>query len=619
MRQAEGLDLMYGLQWDSVFAPGPMDAAKRFAQRFSISNIQWKDLGEKGELHAAIKSSVSKADYRTHISTTKPREGGMCSVGSACSCGERMCAHAYLLVEHLRKSHAIQEVVAPKVQDDAREMLAWASRTAASAPRTSRYAGVHLGIVIKPDYTRRGAATFKVQPTLLQPSGDARPLRVENQYLLDARPQLSSQDFSDFAALLVDPVVDPYSNRAPVAFTVTSPAQEDAVERVLMAGNATLEKGSGKRLRHGPALPTEAVWMIDADGVQRLQLRAAGAEVQHPLIAHGVWYLDERTTTMGRLLIDPSIVHALASAPTLSRGASRRAVQAWPSGLPVPSPHDTTDIEDVTAAPVPRVRLRALRAANGPEQGVDQLEATRPVARLTFDYGGQELPAAAPGDDATIVLPTPQGMKRITRDKDAETTAVNTLINRGLTPMGPGWDTTGDMGLQGRSTDVAGFLNAIEGLRSSQMEIHSEDDFGVSDIDDDTAMDLSLEEDGSSAWFSGAIHITLDGRKRSLVSVVIGALSDPRFSLAPEKNEPADAMWTMRLENGTLIRLALTRLRTLLAPVAEWLTPEAMKGRDGTFRISRLQAAHVADETGHARADLLPELVADHPDFQLAG
>ena len=100
-----------------------------------------------------------------------------------------------------------------------------------------------------------------------------------------------------------------------------------------------------------------------------------------------------------------------------------------------------------------------------------------------------------------------------------------------------------------------------------------------------------LDDSGDSDWFNLALGIVINGERVSLLPILVQALASNRLSLQPAPGEAPDAVWLAALDERRRIPLPLAKIRTLIAPIVEWL--EGLKG--DTLRLPALRAA-VFDE-----------------------
>jgi|GEM_PF-172160 len=100
-----------------------------------------------------------------------------------------------------------------------------------------------------------------------------------------------------------------------------------------------------------------------------------------------------------------------------------------------------------------------------------------------------------------------------------------------------------------------------------------------------------LDDTGESGWFNLALGIVINGERVSLLPILVQALASNRLTLQPAPGEAPDAVWLAALDERRRIPLPLAKIRTLIAPIVEWL--EGLKG--DTLRLPTLRAA-VFDE-----------------------
>ncbi len=100
-----------------------------------------------------------------------------------------------------------------------------------------------------------------------------------------------------------------------------------------------------------------------------------------------------------------------------------------------------------------------------------------------------------------------------------------------------------------------------------------------------------LDDTGESDWFNLALGIVINGERVSLLPILVQALASNRLTLQPAPGEAPDAVWLAALDERRRIPLPLAKIRTLIAPIVEWL--DGLNG--DLLRLPKLRAA-VFDE-----------------------
>ena len=96
-----------------------------------------------------------------------------------------------------------------------------------------------------------------------------------------------------------------------------------------------------------------------------------------------------------------------------------------------------------------------------------------------------------------------------------------------------------------------------------------------------------LDDMGESDWFNLALGIVINGERVSLLPILVQALASNRLTLQPAPGEAPDAVWLAALDERRRIPLPLAKIRTLIAPIVEWL--DGLNG--DTLRLPKLRAA----------------------------
>ncbi|TAL87246.1 MAG: helicase SNF2 [Rhodanobacter sp.] len=380
--------------------------------------------------------------------------------------------------------------------------------------------------------------------------------------------------------------------------------QEQALDAVLQHFPVYFEKGSVP-LQRGPVLPLQIRWESLPDGGQRLAAHVAADESPRLLRGAGLWYVLPRQRIYGRVDGDPTLLDGIDLAPVVQPeqvDALRLQLQQRKATLPLPLPlpEPRAPVQIISTRPMPVLQLRVIELPLRDRNG-KRAPGTFGCARLTHDYDGHSLPPdpRRPFGRATRLMHGEQVLE-ITRDPVAESEAEEQLENRGMVEARfYAWE----HGIRKHPLDENDFLlqpnerkppsppHAWKPLLDELVELGFRIDYGA-DFPHDELVEIEdwhadLEASGNQ-WFDVSLGVDVGGERIDLLPVLRRLLADPAFPRQPAKGEKKHASWRVLLDETRSADIPLSRLRTLIEPLLEWLEG------DGELRLHRSQAPVLA-------------------------
>lgn len=371
------------------------------------------------------------------------------------------------------------------------------------------------------------------------------------------------------------------------------------------------QKPANGELRIGPERSLQWHWHTDDAGVQRLRTDE-GLLLQ----VEGFWRLDPSSLTLQRLATDlePAQVAALLRMPPLPPDQTLDFVahaRQHPLLAAVPAPDVIEATPPVEAVPTPIARLLHLpltRSAWGRDPHTHV-----PCVRLEYDYAGHRVPG--PPARGNVRRIDNGKLLEIRRSLRHESAAEEVLAKADFRPMQvqhglhhrvAGADTRLDYvaGMPGAPVyDPAELMQQAAALARHGFRIETDPSFPFALTGEPDGWYANIGDSASGeAWFDAELGIELDGERISLLPILKRALGDRRLNLAAAPpNEPADAVWYVPLPDGRMVTLPLAKLRSLVAPLLQWMSGGT---GGGPLRLPRVAAGLLKDLSQVAHLEL---------------
>ncbi len=415
------------------------------------------------------------------------------------------------------------------------------------------------------------------------------------------------------------------------AAVIDQPLQGRALWNLLEGDEPPLlfhEKQTGPPLELGPAGQLAPRWQPDEAGVQHLKLatQPEGLLSQEAIVlrtGRELCYLDVEQRRFGRLAGSPEWLKRVAQAPPLPPEmcdwlAERLGkTSALAETLPVPHRVEERQLDDV--APRLKVTMQVAAGQLGFRDGAPLPRWVEVGAAVVgFDYAGIEV-APEPGDwvqgyrdgqrlnikrdaeaELALVRSLPPGMVTLERLRELELVPAYLKLPGWslLLPNAEGPPST----ILEWSTHLAGpdgWWEMIARLRQAGCLVHFSDDFPEEPTyvePDDWYGEL---EPAGNGWFDLALDIEVEGERLNLLPILRRLFRDPGFPLEPAEDEAEDASWTLPLAENRRLVMPLSRLRSLMAPILDWLSDES--DPEAALRLPVTAAEKVAPLAEHER------------------
>ncbi len=563
---------------------------------------------------------TERRPYRTSLEMTSDGDGFEL-VSHRCSCplGSK-CKHAVALLLAFFHRLDADPVAARTVSTAPWDRWFQTVRRPPSSPAVSKPDERRLGFLFDLE-GGAGLPALTVRPVWLNrlKNGDwgkPEPLRIGGFGHMTQQHDLDDTQYSLVAALRMQPM-----SSGGDGYRLGGPRAIELVESLMGTQWCGWQKPREGQLMVGEPLVLHWQWQLQADGSQRLL--ADGIDGLLLLRAGHLCYVDRAQRRLGRIEHDPELAQRLLEMPPLAPGHVDHVIEYWrqqPQLAALPPPLTPASRRTIKGPPTPRLTFMA--AAPDPEDAAAQTAWHRhqqvrapmlPVARLEFDYGGQRVAAASSARPEQRVVNGE--LLLIARDAASEQAAFKRLLDLGLTQAaqhrGLSWpmtDWVADSDWMPRdplaSRDPGAMPALSPTLAAAGFLIEFAPDYPIQLTDAPDAWYGALDDAGGGEWFEVELGIQIGEERVSLLPILARALEDPRFALQPATDESADAVWLAPLDERRRVPLPLTRVRALLAPLLEWMSPTTLH-EGASLRIPRLAVDALADLQSPSGAGLL--------------
>ncbi len=393
------------------------------------------------------------------------------------------------------------------------------------------------------------------------------------------------------------------------------PGSGELLRRMLETGRCHWQEVNGPLLGVGAERDLEPDWEPPDDaGCQAPRLRA-DPPVDRLLPVDPPWYLDLERQVCGpaRSSLPPTLLRQWIEAPPVPPDAVARvgaALAEAPVPLPPPATVELVEKEAPPLCPVLRLgRIRRDHWGQGweydPTPGGWGYEY-RAVAWLHFEYEGLEV---SPRDDRDeLVKREGLRLRRFVRDFDAEKAALQRLARAGLKP--PFWCREADrppgiLLAMGEGAEEELWMHFVltemasleeEGWR---VEIEAPFPYRIAEVD---AWHVDIDATGDNQWFDLELGVEVEGRRISLLPILVQVLETHRDLLAGWRDLPEEHALLLELEDGRRLRLPTRRIGHILDVLVELYDPEALDDA-GRLRVHRLRSRELT-ELGQGEGDL---------------
>jgi len=321
-----------------------------------------------------------------------------------------------------------------------------------------------------------------------------------------------------------------------------------------------------------------ATWELQEDGSQRLQ--AAIEPAAEMVILDGLWYADPRSGELGPVTgMSASEFDQIGSAPVLRPAVLAAVANQLSAALPrLPAPFSAEQRECS--------QLSGSRLTIVPTIAYASQSAQSFGARLGFQYDDVLVDASELRD--TLARVDGGVRTAVTRDRRGEQRWIDTLraldmvnLAERLFGFAPLWLS------RVHPATPESWLELAEPLRAAGFEVVFGEEFPLRLVAEPKEWFAELESNEGSPWFDLELGIRIGEEKVSLLPILVKALASKSLSMTPSPQEAPDATWLAPIDERRRVRLPLARVRTLVAPILEWLD---QLGRGRALKLPMLRA-----------------------------
>ena len=559
---------------------------------FREGRVDSLNINVGGDLISALVSGTRAQPYRCIISLDRNGHGklrvkGQCNCPMVYNC--KHVAAALMEVMEQRQAHGPTSH-APSLNHFANEWLRCIAQ--ASAPAGAYPANVKERLLYVLQIMDKQAG-----PMLTVELQKVRVLK-EGGYGQASRYGLNPQSSAHFVLPADAAIMHQLASRARGLETCLADTWGAQLLRAMLdTGRAHWLSKDTPALRLSEPMTAALAWIEDAAGRQRLTVDAAAG--LHVLPLSPPWFLDAKAYRCGPLNtgLDDALAGALTAGPALRAeelAALLPRLTKLTSQVRLPQPKKINVQQRTDIQPVPHLTLGSVRLAVPTylRSQRSMRDVWEDYATLCFDYDGIKV-----GFDeiaSTISRKTGDELLIITRDENAERQIVADLINLGFYPSSVQGLPHGS--LQHAVGDPEGWMRFIQEdipqLVRKGWVIEMEVGFRYR-VQEAEAWHTEIDEGGD--WFKLGMGIDVDGKRVELLPLLAHMIHGmPNEFLGYLASLPEDGSLMVALDDTHFVRLPLTRVRPILATLAELFDASALD-KKGRLQLSKLHSPQLLD------------------------
>jgi superfamily II DNA or RNA helicase len=353
-------------------------------------------------------------------------------------------------------------------------------------------------------------------------------------------------------------------------------------------------------LHFEPIDDTRIVWSLGRDDRQRPHLHDRPSTILLPSIP--LWYVDPERHVAGTATVDaPAEIAALvAQAPALSAAQAEHAHVALRHVLSgaIDAPAANVEVRAIESDPVPVLRLFTIAAASARGSSAPAHAA----AELSFAYGDR----VVAGRDMMRELRVEEGPSVTVwpRHTAFEHLALTRLQQQGLRRIGWPYRVEPDRLVLDFPHDANRWTrfvrSVVPALTGEAWRVEVEAAFPFSIIEPDGEWFADVTESEQEQWFDLELGIEVEGRRVSLLPVLLDALSREGYTITsdPATIAKRDEPLLGKLPGGTFVALPAERVARLLATVGALVGETGLTASSERLPVPAARAASLSEISG---------------------
>jgi superfamily II DNA or RNA helicase len=362
------------------------------------------------------------------------------------------------------------------------------------------------------------------------------------------------------------------------------------LRQMLATGRCFWQSLESAPLREGETLILQPHW-LEHDGQYRLQLDLPGISNWHLIGTDPPLYLDTARHIAGCIDggFNSEVLRQLLQIPPVPPSKAAhvgRFLLHQPALAQLPPPVELNE-RRIDAPLIPDLLLTQVRYG----------DMMIPLAELGFQYGEYRLTGPGDREDGLALIEDGDTLITLQRDRDAETAALNRLLEQGFAP-GHEFDleTTNPLQFVLPAPQPAAMIERwltfveqrVPELRAAGWEVRIAPEFDLHVRDAEPEIELS---DGDrNGWFEMTLHVNIDGRQLPLAPLLIGYLQ--QYDLDTTRDSvllPLQDSW---------LRLPTHSIQPLISTLLELFNPRDKSGATLQLPNSHATLLNGLDESG---------------------
>ena len=502
-------------------------------------------------------------------------------IESSCTCGNAACKHAAALMLRLQKHFEW-----PRAVDAAERWLAELDEVSPAAQRPLRCRPDRLVFQIRyrrlhGPYGELCARALMVESERWQTHTGARCAANDER----VRHLIPIASLPRVATLCLNKAAD--SSKRDGWYRLQGATGARLLAELLQEETCYLEEPL-RILQLGSPLTVEWSWRLLADDSQTLQWALPERHDGSRLFElDGLWCLDVGRAEVAPVNVEPRILTAVRTMPTVSPEKANEWLNRWPPSSSLRAVPPPAAIAPCTSLHLPLQPVIVLGALDS-DQSESSVPADPALAPLLFitvraDYGGERIGLAREPQIASLRHGTERSRYRIPRDLAAEAYALDSVQRRGFTSAAlalPGWSALLQSRLpadamlhrsQHRAQHLAGLNRLLQQMVSEGFVVERSIDFPLPIAPAPDRLRLDLQPIADGEWFRLEVDAQLDGTPVRLLPIILAAIRRGELDVLAEGCMHGQTTWPVPLGDGRWMDLPLSVVRPLLAPVADLL------------------------------------------------